>query len=161
MTTPRISETQKSHGSGLFIRRLTIVFLLIVTLSLGACNSLGNLSRFEVGMIEFGGINQARASFGTLIGRKLWHESLEAGEALVLDFSAEINKGGLTIQIVSPEGSVIWELDLKEGDRVDSSVELVANDSGRYSIVVWGRKAGGSYDLSWRVEEAAGKALVR
>lgn len=131
-------------------KTIAVVTLFVIALSTGACNFMSAFSTIEIGMIEHSGWNEANARFGTLNGTKRWHEQLDEGQALELDFAAQLHKGGLTLQVVSPEEAVIWELEVMEGETKADSLEIVALDGGRYSIVVIGDRAGGSYQLEWQ-----------
>jgi hypothetical protein len=130
--------------------RVGALLVLLGALTMGACNLMNGSSTLEIGMVEYGGWNEANATFGTLSGTKRWHEPLAEGQTLELDFSTRLDKGSLTLQVVSPEEAVIWELEVTEGESKADSLELVALDAGRYGIVVSGKGAGGSYQLEWQ-----------
>jgi hypothetical protein len=129
------------------------VALGVLLLSAIACSPLKGVSTVQIGMIEFGGRNQAKARFGTLRGQKMWHEFVNEGEVLALDFEAGIDKGELAIQILDPGSQVLWQVDVFPDEPIHDQIKLPVDQSGRYAIVVMGDGAGGSYRLHWGVEE--------
>jgi len=62
-----------------------------------------------------------------------------------------VDDGALTIQFVDPDGNAIWEETFLEDEK--NVFDFTAKASGRYSLVVAGDKAEGSFDLSWDVGE--------
>ena len=74
----------------------------------------------------------------------------DAGEMLVLQYAAEVNKGSLGIMVETPDDEMLWHVSLDEDteDMADFPVE----QDGRYSIVVRADGTAGSFDLTWRVE---------
>lgn len=146
--------TDSSKRQARFLRTaLLSAMLLLLLVALGACDEFERTSNVQIGMIENSGLNSSQARFQTLSGRKAWRENVDAGNTLTLDYEAEVEKGSLTLQIENPEDEVVWERQLQAGDSVNDQEELVAPESGTYTILIVGDGAGGSYELSWEEAE--------
>ena len=128
-----------------FGTRLAIALLLISGLLAGCAQS-----NLEIGMVETNLPGRWRASYATFDGTKTDRLEADAGQTLVLDAEAEVDKGNLTIEVRDPDDRVLWDLSLEQDG--EESMELVLEQTGRYGIVVEGDNAGGSFNLTWELE---------
>lgn len=90
-------------------------------------------------------------SYTTFNGREKSTFRAEEGEMIVLDYEVTVDKGSLTLRVENPDGESLWEESFEEDG--EDSVEISVDTSGRHQIVIVGNDTGGSFDLSWEIEE--------
>ena len=155
----RKPPSTERHGK--FRVGLLILLFLLMAFSLGACTVLedapdldfGEVDNLQIGMVESSGFNSTEARFHTLTGRKSWRENLGKGDTFSLEYDAKLEKGSLLLQVENPQGEVIWERTVAEGESAGEVIELTAGESGTYTIAVVGDGAGGEYELAWEQVE--------
>lgn len=74
---------------------------------------------------------------------------LAAGEKMPLAYNLEITKESLSLQIVDPDRTAVWE-DTFTVSSVGSASVTAEND-GSYRLVVIGDSTGGGFDLHWEI----------
>jgi len=128
------------------LHSITAIVLLTTSLLLASCSQ----SQIRVGWIGNAIGDQTTAKYTTFSGTQEKAERLESGETLNLSYDVEVNKGTLTLQIQDPNHEVIWENAFTEDS--SDSVMLLAEKAGKYTILIQGKRTGGSFAVSWIVE---------
>ncbi|MGC9468017.1 MAG: hypothetical protein ACP5HS_05460, partial [Anaerolineae bacterium] len=95
------------------------------------------------------GSDYIRYRYETFTGTERNRVRLDEGETLDLSFDVTVEKGALEIAVLASNGDTLWERGFSESD--SGSVALVAEQSGRYTVLVAGTATGGSFDVSWEV----------
>ncbi len=73
-----------------------------------------------------------------------------AGETLELDYAGQVDQGSLSLEIVDPDNSVIWEKTVQANQA--ETVQVPLEEPGRYAIRIVGDNTAGSWDLNWKVQ---------
>ncbi len=71
------------------------------------------------------------------------------GEVIALQYLARLHAGSLSITIRAPDGAAAWRVVL--ADDGGDHVALPVGKGGRYAVLVEGRGADGSVNVSWEV----------
>jgi hypothetical protein len=111
---------------------------------------LAGCDRVQIGWVETSLPGQFEASYGTFTGTERRRVRLQEGETLTLTYEATVEKGTLTFEIQDPGQETVWSLALEQEDA--GTVNLTAEQSGTYRILVQGQDAGGSFELNWETE---------
>jgi uncharacterized RDD family membrane protein YckC len=75
----------------------------------------------------------------------------QGGRSIQLEYQATISSGSLSITVENPQREVVWQADLPAGAKSSHEVQMIAmNQGGNYVIVVEGKEAVGSLDVSWQ-----------
>ena len=127
-----------------------VLWATIALLSVGFLVACGQ-SRIEIGMVETHLPGQWEANYRTFTGTKTDRFRAEAGQTLLVEYSAQVEKGRLDFRVQRPGGELLWEVSLQEGGQ--ETLELDIETGGRYAIVIEGNNTGGSFVLSWSLEE--------
>lgn len=98
-----------------------------------------------------------KAIYGAFSGAEVRSVQVDAGETLVLNYKAKVNRGTLAIHVENADEEVLWEVSLDEDGEGD--VEVTVAQEGRCIIVVKGEEVRGNFDLSWRVKAVDGPDL--
>jgi hypothetical protein len=73
------------------------------------------------------------------------------GRSVLLEYQATVSSGSLTIQVENPQGQVVWQAAPPAGPAGNHASQVIAlNQGGNYTVVLQGRDAVGSLDLSWK-----------
>ncbi len=106
----------------------------------------------QVRIMWAGSSNSGRMEYRykTFTGVERKNERLEAGDTLAFEYDATVDKGTLTLQIQDPDDASLWEATLRES--AEDRVDLTAEQTGTYTIVVEGDDTGGEFEVSWEVE---------
>jgi hypothetical protein len=123
---------------------LSVLLLLAVLLTGCEADSV------EIGMVETHLASEWRATYTTFSGTKTDIIQADAGQTLVLEYDAQVDKGMLDIQIENPDDEVIWEMPLQE-DNADT-VQVPLPQEGRYALRIRGEDTGGGWDLTWDIQ---------
>ena len=109
-----------------------------------------NVFMMAQGSSDPGHIHYSYRNFAGLVRQET---GLEQGQALELTYEAEVTKGSLAMEVVDPDGTEVWRVNLPKGRQTDGRIvaEVSVPESGPYQVVVTGLDAGGSFDLSWQV----------
>jgi len=125
-----------------------------ILLAVSVLLAFGLLSGCKQSSVAIGWVASQRpghweASYTTFTGSKIASVPTDAGEALTLEYTAEVDKGSLIIEVQDPDDEVLWDVTLREN--AAEIIELRLDQDGRHAIVVRGDDAGGSFVLSWEV----------
>ena len=131
-----------THSRSPWRIRFIILFGLLAVLT--GCN-------YRQGWVEVTYSDRTQATYTLFNGQKEQVINLEAGEGLTLAYDLAIAKGSLTLQIVDPDRTVVWEGSFTETSTGDTSF-TVANE-GVYRLVISGNRTRGSFDLHWEITE--------
>jgi len=85
--------------------KLRILIFVIVALILASC-SLN--STVKVGFVQSSSSNGAEANYFTFNGKERYSIRAKQGDELRIMFDFEVDRGTLTVQLVSPNGDVLW-----------------------------------------------------
>ena len=121
------------------IRCVVLVGLLTV---LTACN-------YRQGWVEVTYSDSMRATYALFDGQSGMAVDLAAGEMMTLAYDLEIIKGSLSLQIVDPDRTVVWEASFSESSAGSASV--IVENEGSYRLVVIGNSTKGGFDLHWEI----------
>jgi hypothetical protein len=127
------------------MKKYLFLLLLLPVFLLTSCSST------KIGWVEMNYGNDFEASYQLFDGEERERIQLDAGDTFSLSYEVGVDDGALTIQFVDPDGNAIWEETFLEDE--ENVFDFTAKASGRYSLVVAGDKAEGSFDLSWDVGE--------
>jgi len=124
---------------------LTLVLLVVIGLLTG-CGK----SSLEIGMVETNLPGRWEASYTTFTGTKTDKIRADAGQALILEYEVNVDKGDLSIEVNHQDAGALWDVVLQED--VEDTVVLALEQDGPYAITIEGDNTGGSFDLSWELE---------
>jgi len=127
------------------MKKYLFLLLLLPVFLLTSCSST------KIGWVEMNYGNDFEASYQLFDGEERERIQLDAGDTFSLSYEVDVDDGALTIQFVDPDGNAFWEETFLEDE--ENVFDFTAKASGRYSLVVAGDKAEGSFDLSWDVGE--------
>jgi len=107
-------------------------------------------SSLEIGMVETHLPGHWEASYTTFTGAKVGKIRAGANDTIILDYSVEVDKGNLSIEIRDEQTGVLWDtvLDRDAGD----CVKVAGDGDGPVTITIEGDGAGGSFNVSWEVQ---------
>jgi hypothetical protein len=96
------------------------------------------------------GDNELSLRYQTFTAAEEKQVTLQAGDTLVLSYDVVATKGTLTVSVLDPAGTSVWEITL----RADGSdrVRIPIAESGTYTIRFEGKDTGGRTELSWKIE---------
>lgn len=98
-----------------------------------------------------------KAIYGVFSGAEVRSVQIDAGETLVLNYKARVNRGTLAIHVENTDEEVLWEVLLDEDG--EGNVEVAVAQEGRCTIVVKGEETRRNFDLTWRVRAVDGSDL--
>jgi hypothetical protein len=90
------------------------------------------------------------ASYAEFSGTEVQTVRAGAGEMLVLQYAARVNRATLTIEIEGPEDETLCDMSL--GENAEQALELPMEGGGDYTIVVRGDGTAGNFSIRWKVE---------
>lgn len=125
-------------------KRLILLFLLPLFL-------LTSCSTTKIGWVEMNYGNDFEASYQLFDGEERERIQLDAGDTFSLSYEVDVEDGALTIQFIDPDGDAVWEETFLESE--ENVFDFTAEASGRYSLIVAGDNAEGSFDFSWDISE--------
>jgi hypothetical protein len=73
--------------------------------------------------------------------------SLDAGQTFDLHYKVDVQQGALSISLVDPNGSSVWNKRFVENATGSDTVTITSG--GRYIVLIEGDQASGGYDVSW------------
>jgi hypothetical protein len=88
--------------------------------------------------------------YATFTGSESGSARVETGQSIVLDYQVTASKGSLSITVRGPDERVVWQVAL-QGNSSDN-IELPMALGGRYEMIIEGKAAGGSFDITWDVK---------
>jgi hypothetical protein len=126
---------------------LSALTLLLTSISFIGCGS----TTVKLGWSDSTLPGSWRADYATFEGVEQTTFLAQKGQTISLDYDVAVEKGLLTIKVVGPDGESQWEESF--GDSAIGAVTLTVSQKGRYQVRVEGKGTGGSFDLSWNIEE--------
>jgi hypothetical protein len=126
------------------VRWLVLVFFISGLLA--ACGH----SSIQIGFVENNISKHWTAHYTTFSGTKATSLNANEGQVLVLDYDVHVTKGILNIKLTDPYDEAIWEIPIDK-DNADK-IPINIYQDGRYTIVLTGEDAGGSWDITWVVQ---------
>jgi hypothetical protein len=114
---------------------------------LAGCGS----SSLKVGWRETSSLKQKQAQYVTFDGTQTKTFHAEAGQTITLEYKVTVEKGSLTLKLVAPGGESLWEETYHENG--EDAVSVTMPDDGRYTLRIEGEETGGSFDISWSMQE--------
>jgi len=112
-------------------------------------------SEIKVGWVEFSDLDSIKCSYSMFTGTEERIIKVEIGDCILLNYSITVDEGGIEIEVRDPAGEVLWKHQFEKGSFA-SSVKIETNQSGWHKVVIRGEGAGGSFDVSWKVERRCG-----
>jgi len=133
------------------IRRLLVVGLAVVLggVALAGCTAG---SAYRTGWVSTTTPGEMTADYAAFDGDEEAFVRVEAGETLHLAYAATVDKGALTVAVLSPADETLWETRLTTSTEDRQEAEVVSEAGGRLDIRVTGEKTGGDFALSWTVD---------
>jgi hypothetical protein len=119
---------------------------LLLTLLLTACQA----SSLRIGFVQRASDKRMSLRYQTFTAIEEQQETLEAGDTLVLAYDVVVTKGALTIAILDPEGTAVWDTTLREDG--SNRVRIPITVGGVYTVRFRGDDTGGRTELSWEIE---------
>jgi len=129
-------------------RRALVVGVVVLILG-GVLVGCGR-SGLRIGWLEAGGLRHKTARYRLFDGLERASFRAQSGETIEVDYEVDVERGTLTLILVSPEGERLWE-EAFEQDAADT-VHLSAPQSGRYRLHIEGDSTRGAFDVSWQTE---------
>lgn len=111
-------------------------------------------SEIKVGWVEFSDLDSIKCSYSMFTGTEERIIKVEIGDCILLNYNITVDKGSIEIGVRDPAGDVLWKHRFEKS--FASSVKIRANQSGWHKVVIRGENAGGSFDVSWKVERRCG-----
>jgi hypothetical protein len=125
-------------------------WIILTTLLALTSILLAGCDRVQIGWVETSLPGQFQASYGTFTGTERRRVRMQEGETLTLTYEATVEKGTLAFEVQDPGQETVRSLTLEQDDT--GTVDLTAEQSGTYRILVQGQDAGGSFELNWETE---------
>ena len=129
----------------------TLLYIAIaLTVLVSGCSS-NSIIDGDVRMnIRTHGDGQIARIYDTFTGFE--NESLETemGQTISIDYEATVNEGILIIEWHDPNGAVIWQKILAESESGHENIDI--KYPGKHTIAIQGKKASGSFSVSWNLE---------
>lgn len=128
------------------MKRNIIISLVVVLLTLmvfTGCDS--NIQLLSIGSNVGNKINYTYKLFS---GTRTKSIDVEKGKTIVIDYTSEVKKGELTLEIFDPNENVALELEANK----TGTEELIAEMDGKYKLIITGRKTDGSFNVKWDVK---------
>jgi hypothetical protein len=122
-------------------------FLIICTILIAAAMLTGCTRRVMWSGNSYPGNMEAK--FQYFNGEEKTPFNLKQGDSVTFTYDSKVEKGTLSIKVVSPDNKDVLELESnKQGTK-----DLKAETGGKYKVVIAGAEAGGSYDVKWKINK--------
>jgi len=125
------------------MKKIAIIASLMILIVLTACT-------IKVGWVSINFGNRFSASYRRFDGKQVDRIRIKPAETLILNYEVEVNKGALTLQMINPQGDLIWTEKFLEDE--ESQFVFTAETGGIYKVIVMGEQTGGSFKLDWVIE---------
>lgn len=86
-----------------------------------------------------------KASFGYLTGVDKKEVKFTSGQNILLKYNIKVEKGSLDIKLVDSQENGIYEFE----PTGNHTKELEITKTDKYQIVITGKEAKGSYEITW------------
>jgi hypothetical protein len=125
------------------MKKIALLTSFMILILLTACT-------IKVGWVSINFGNRFSASYQRFNGKQMDSIRMEPSETLTLNYEIEVNKGALSLQIINPQGDLIWVEKFIEDAK--SNFIFTSETGGVYKVIVLGEQTGGSYKLDWVIE---------
>jgi hypothetical protein len=139
-----------------WVIRTSIALLLVFTSLLAFGCTAKNASSQQTGFIGSSYGIHMDYKFSTFTGTESNSFKAQRGDVVTLTYNITLTKGRITIQLISPTNRIAWKKVITKNEQ--SMTELTLEETGWYRFVVSGNASGGSFDLSWTVEQRRANA---
>ena len=135
-------------------RNQDLIRILFITSILALLLSGCDFSKIRIGEVRmmYGSNEDEHISYNysTFTGIENGRALVEAGQTISFNYDVTVDKGSLMIEWQDPDGNAVWQKRLVENDRGDDFI--IAQSSGKYTVIIQGKNAGGEFDISWRIQ---------
>lgn len=121
-----------------------IIIAVVVGISLFSMWLPGQSTGWRIGWIGTNYNGHMTARYFLYTGEAAKQIRGITGETIRIRYDSVVKSGTLSMSLIKPDGDVI-QLPVNLG----GEYTLKMTESGRYTIVIRGRKTRGSYDVSW------------
>jgi hypothetical protein len=125
------------------MKRIAIIASLMILFVLTACT-------IKAGWVSINFGNRFSANYQHFNGKQVDRIRMKPGETLTLNCEVEVKKGILSIQVVNPQGKLIWVEKFLED--AECHFGFTAETGGVYKVIVLGDQTRGSFELDWIIE---------
>lgn len=133
----------KKHKKSIILWCLTIAFAVL----LSGCSDDHSISsdiKMKINFDQNGQIAMCHDSFNGIERGSL---EIRNGQRIYFDYDTNLQKGSLVVKWQDPSGAAIWQKILSESE--NGTEEIVSASPGRYSILIQGQDATGSFNATW------------
>ncbi len=125
-------------------KKTILITCLILVLMLAACAQ--EMVPFED---TAGGVpvHKIANSYQLLNARKFATFQGEAGRTLHLAYTATVNAGSLTLELVSPGNQSLWKISPQRSE--NGQFDLQLEQTGAYTLRVFASQTSGRYEVWW------------
>lgn len=122
------------------------LFLIVVLgLILAGCST----SSYRQNMAGTNWGNEMKYTYTTFDGLETSRLSASSGQTIELDYTCEVTKGKLSLQVTDPDDKVVWQVELSENEIAEADIPVAT--TGTYKLEVRGQQSGGMFDIAWQV----------
>lgn len=144
----------------MFRRTSKVIIFIVLLLScmimlLTGCNSDDPEEGKRVEWSETHTANRMSASYELFDGVETGYLNVETEQMIILRYDAKVESGELKIKIESAWGENVWQQFIKRDDGNEVSIQVKSN--GKHKVMVIGKEAKGSFDVSWEKRDAENK----
>ena len=134
----------------------TQIYLLFTIFLIGSvlsgCDFTSKIKIGEVRLGMFGDHQDSHSyySYSTFTGVESERLQAEKGQSIAFSYQVSVEKGSLIIELQDPNGEVLWH-QVHETHAQDQ-LEIPVETTGIQTIIIQGKDAGGSFEVSWQVK---------
>lgn len=103
---------------------------------------------FEFMSSESNNSSKMASTYELFTGTKSKTIKAEKGKTIDFDYSSEVEKGELTIEVFDPDEESVLKFETNKS----GSKELKAQKDGEYEVVITGSKTEGNYSVKWSIK---------
>ena len=134
--------------------RSTFIHIFIITVVLVILLSGCDFSNVKIGEVRlmYGDSDDSHMSynFKAFTGSESERVEVLAGQTIIFEYEVVVDKGSVVIEWQNPTGAVVWRESLAENGR--GGEEIAIDSAGKYALIVQGKGAAGSFDVSWDIK---------
>jgi hypothetical protein len=123
------------------------LFLIALLLGLAACEGASGL---RVSWMETSRPGSVQVTYNSFTGREAETIRADAGDPIIVDYEATVEKGTLQMRLEGPNETELWS-ETFQAD-ADGQITRQAPQDGRYRLIVHGEETRGGYELIWGIE---------
>ena len=134
----------------------TQIYLLFTIFLIGSvlsgCDFTSKIKIGEVRLGMFGDHQDSHLyySYSKFTGVESDRLQAEKGQLIAFSYEVSVEKGSLIIELQDPNGEVLWNQVLETN--AQDQLEIPVETTGIQSIIIQGKDAGGSFEVSWQVK---------